>query len=63
MLAGEKIKFSMHLDITKNTNDVYCAGVSKATLLTGLKWTVSEPADYLPSIYRAPTIVLGFGLG
>ena len=37
------------------TNDIYCAGIWKANLLTGLKWHVPEPADHRPSVYRAPT--------
>ena len=38
-----------------DTNDIYCAGLCKANLLTGLKWHVPEPADHRPSVYRAPT--------
>ena len=38
-----------------DTNDIYCAGLWKANLLTGLKWQVAEPADHRPNIYRAPT--------
>lgn len=39
----------------KDTNDIYCAGLWKANLLTGLKWHVPEPGYHRPSIYRAPT--------
>ena len=39
----------------KATNDEYCAGLWKASLLKGLKWQVGEPKSGRPSIYRAPT--------
>lgn len=39
----------------KSTNDIYCAGLWKASLLKGLKWCVGEPKNDRPSIYRAPT--------
>ena len=38
------------------TNDVYCAGLWKSSLLKGLKWIVAPPPHQCrPSIYRAPT--------
>ena len=37
------------------TNDTYCAGIWKASLLKGLKWHVAEPENDRPSIYLAPT--------
>ena len=39
----------------KATNDRYCAGLWKTSLLKGLKWQVGEPKRDRPSIYRAPT--------
>ena len=48
-LAGIASKFQ------KDTEDTYCAGLWKGSLLKGLKWRVGEPADWRPSIYLAPT--------
>ena len=38
----------------KNTKDIYCAGLWKASLLKGLKWNIGSDAGR-PSTYRAPT--------
>lgn len=40
----------------KATNDVYCAGLWKSSLLKELEWISTQPPHHCrPSIYRAPT--------